>query len=78
MAEGRTPPPNALRYIFQRRVLKRNLLVALVVGCLLTVANQFDVIWSEPFTLRLGVKIFFNFLIPFIVSSVSAAINRTA
>ncbi|RMG54912.1 MAG: hypothetical protein D6723_03895 [Acidobacteria bacterium] len=78
MAEGRTPPPSALGYIFQRRVLKRNLLVALVVGCLLTVANQFDVILSEPFTMRLGVKIFFNFLIPFTVSSVSAAINRTA
>jgi hypothetical protein len=39
-------------------------------------ANQLDVLLAQPFSLRLGTKIFFNFLIPFVVSSTSALINR--
>lgn len=67
---------SAFRYAFTRDVLRRSSVIALVVGCLLTLANQFDVVFSGPYTLRLGVKIFLNFLIPFAVSSVSAAMNR--
>lgn len=68
----------ALRYAFSRSVLRRNLLIALVVGTLLSVANQLDVVLHEPMSARLGVKILFNFLIPFVVSSVSAVLNRKA
>jgi hypothetical protein len=64
------------RYIFTGDVFKRNGLLALVVGCFLTLANQLDVMLSQPFTARLGTKVFFNFLIPFAVSSISAAMNR--
>lgn len=66
----------ALKFALRGNVLKRNLTVALGVGCLLSLANQLDVIRDQPFTLRIGLKIFFNFLIPFLVSSASAAMNR--
>jgi len=66
----------ALRYVFSRGVLRRNLFIALVVGTLLSAANQWDVVLREPMSARLGAKIFFNFVIPFVVSSVSAVLNR--
>ena len=47
-----------------------------IVGCLLTIANQLDVLLAQPFTVRLGTKIFVNFVIPFAVSSTSTALNR--
>lgn len=68
--------PGAIRYAFTRDVVRRSSFIALVVGCLLTLTNQFDVLFSGPYTLRLGVKIVLNFLIPFAVASVSAAMNR--
>ena len=57
-------------------MLKRNGLLAIVVGCLLTLTNQLDVLLTQPFTPLLAMKIFFNFLIPFDVSSAGAAINH--
>jgi hypothetical protein len=57
-------------------VLKRNLLIALAIGSLLSLTNQLDVIVNRGFTPRLVMKIIFNFLIPFCVSSVSALLNR--
>jgi hypothetical protein len=63
-------------YVLSRRVLKRNLVIALIVGGLLTVANQYDVISRGPIPATLLVKICFNFAIPFAVSSVSAYANR--
>ncbi len=63
-------------YLTSGAVIKRNLLIALVVGIILSAANQFDVILNQPWTLRLGIKILFNFLVPFIVASVSAWCNR--
>ena len=50
--------------------------IAAIVGCLLSIANQGDVLLSQPFSTRIGVKLFLNFLIPFTVSSVSAVLNR--
>jgi hypothetical protein len=51
-------------------------MIALIVGSLLTVANQYDVRWRGPIPATLLVKICFNFVIPFVVSSVSAYANR--
>jgi len=65
-----------LRFVLSRRVLRWNLLIALITGSVLSLANQLDVILRGPIDLRLGLKLFFNFLIPFTVSSTSAAINR--
>ena len=67
---------SALRYIFTTGVLRRSIILALIVGCVLTLTNQLDVLLSQPFTARLAVKIILNFLTPFAVSSTSAAINR--
>ncbi len=58
------------------RVFKRNLVIALIVGSLLTVANQFEVILRGSISVSLLVKICLNFAIPFVVSSVSAYVNR--
>jgi hypothetical protein len=65
-----------IRYVFRRDVFKQNSLIALVVGCLLTLTNQLDVMLTQPFTARLATKILFNFLIPFLVSSISAAMTH--
>ena len=70
------PVPDGLRYVFSAIVFKRNCLLAVIVGCLLTLANQLDVLLAQPFSFRLGTKILFNFLIPFVVSSTSALLNR--
>ena len=69
-------PAGVLRYVFSPAVLQRNGLLASLVGCLLTIANQLDVLLAQPFSLRLGTKILFNFLMPFAVSSISAGMNR--
>jgi hypothetical protein len=70
--------PGSIAYIFSREVFRRNCVLAVVVGCLLTIANQLDVLLSQPFSFRLGSKIVFNFLIPFVVSSTSTAWNRNS
>jgi len=67
---------SVLPYVFSPPVLKRSLAIALIVGCVLSIANQYDLLLSTPMNPRLGVKIFFNFLVPFGVSSSSAAAHR--
>jgi hypothetical protein len=67
---------DGIRYVLSGDVLKRNLLIALAVGSLLSLTNQLDVILNRGFTARLVMKIVFNFLIPFCVSSASALLNR--
>ena len=69
---------NAIRYAFARDVLQRNSFIVLVVGSLLTLTNQVDVLLSGPFTVQLGAKVCINFLIPLVVYSASAAMNRHA
>jgi len=69
---------SAARYIFTIEVMRRNALIAVIVGCVLTAANHWDALMREPPNAKLGAKIFANFLIPFIVSSASAALNRRA
>ena len=69
-------PPGPLRYIFSAGVAKRSLAIAVVVGCLLSITNQADVLMQEGLTPMIGFKILMNFFIPFAVSSVSALLNR--
>ncbi|MSO20013.1 MAG: hypothetical protein EXQ56_06035 [Acidobacteria bacterium] len=73
-AESKTS--SAMSYALSAAVAKKSLTIALIVGCLLSIANQGDVLFTQPVTTRIGIKIFLNFLIPFIVSSVSAVLNR--
>lgn len=71
-----TPESGAICYALSRRVVARNSLLAVLVGCLLTLTNQLDVLLTQAFSFRMAMKVFFNFLIPFVVSSASAALNR--
>ncbi len=66
----------AVAYVLAPRVFRTNLVIALIVGSLLTVANQFDVILRGSVSASLLVKICLNFAIPFVVSSVTAYANR--
>jgi hypothetical protein len=66
-----------LPYAFSRPVLRRNMLIALFVGCALSLSNQYDAFLSRQFTSKLAVKVLMNFIIPFAVSTVSAVLNRS-
>jgi Mg/Co/Ni transporter MgtE len=69
---------DGLSYKFFKPVVKRSLLIALVVGCILSFANQYDAFARHEFTTRLGVKVFLNFIVPFTVATLSAIFNRRA
>ena len=59
--------------------LRRTIRIALVVGCVLTLINQADVIVRGDATALTAVKIGLNFVAPFIVSNLGViAGNRTA
>ena len=59
--------------------LRRTIRIALVVGCVLTIINQLDVILKGNATALTGVKIVLNFCVPFIVSNLGVlAATRTA
>jgi hypothetical protein len=59
--------------------LRRTIRIALVVGCVLTIINQLDVILEGEATALTGVKIVLNFCVPFIVSNLGViAAHRTA
>lgn len=77
-ALGRPAEPQlgAFQYILRKDVLRRCSLIAIIVGCVLTIANQYDSLLEGAFTLKLAAKIAVNFLVPFVVSSTSAAVNR--
>ena len=76
MGKTEHPPVGPLGYVFSRRVAGRSLAVAAIVGLILSLVNQGDVLLREPLTAGIAVKLFSNFLIPFAVSSISAALNR--
>ncbi|MDX6770160.1 MAG: hypothetical protein SF051_11560 [Elusimicrobiota bacterium] len=65
-----------LAYAARPAVLRRSVSIALLVGAVLSAANQGGLLLRGPWTWGLYAKIAFNFLVPFIVSSVSAAANR--
>jgi len=63
----------------ERANLGRTIRIALVVGCVLTVINQIDVIVRGNATALTGVKVGLNFVVPFIVSNLGViAATRTA
>jgi hypothetical protein len=68
--------PGPFRFIFSRNVARRSLTIAAVVGCLLSITNQGDVLLQQGLTPTVGLKIGMNFFIPFAVASVSALLNR--
>jgi hypothetical protein len=54
------------------RVLRRCLVIAAVVGTVLTTINLGDLILRGPLDVRLAMKIGANFVVPFIVSNLGA------
>jgi hypothetical protein len=58
--------------------LRRTLRIAVVVGTVLTIINQLDVIVSGNATWLTGVKIAMNFCVPFIVSNLGVLAARPA
>ncbi len=62
-----------LYYWFRRETVRRALKVAGIVGPLLTVINQYDVLFHLEFSPRLLFKVVLTFLVPYSVSSYSSA-----
>ena len=71
-----TRKTGALSYAFSPGVAKKSLAIAVIVGTLLSAANQGDMLLRESFTTTIAIKLLLNFLTPFTVSSVSAVLNR--
>lgn len=64
------------RCAIEPRVLRTNALIAVLVGVVLSAANQFELIRAGALTGRLLAKLGTNFAVPFIVSTLSAVLNR--
>jgi len=62
-----------LYYWFQKRTVLRAVKVAAIVGPILTVINQYDILLSGNYSARVIGKIVLTFLVPYCVSSFSAA-----
>lgn len=62
-----------LYYWFQRRTVLRAVKVAGIVGPILTIINQYDVLLSGNYSPRVMGKILLTFLVPYCVSSFSSA-----
>jgi hypothetical protein len=62
-----------LYHWFRRETVLRAVKVAAVVGPILTVINQYDVLLSLDFSPRLFFKVSLTFLVPYSVSSFSSA-----
>ena len=60
-------------HLLRRETVLRAAKVAAIVGPILTVINQYDVLLSLDFSLRLLAKIGLTFLVPYSVSSFSSA-----
>ena len=78
MVKGGQTGTGAWQYVCSPSVFKRSLLIAVVVGLLLCIANQWDVLLRDPIGISVAIKLFLNYLIPFTVASVSALLNRNS
>lgn len=67
---------DAARYCARPAHLRRTLGIALVVGIVLTLANQGDVLLSGAATLGTGLKVATNFATPFLVSNLGLLSGR--
>lgn len=65
-------PAEALRFCAQRHLLRRTVMVALIVGVLLSAVNQATVFVDGEVTGATWLRIAANFVIPFLVSNVGA------
>jgi len=54
------------------RQIQKALKVSLVVGCILTLINHYEVVLTLSITLKQGVRVALNFVVPFAVSLYSS------
>ncbi len=66
--------PKLLHYWFRRKTVVRAAKMAAIVGPILTVINQGDVLLSGQYSPRVFLKILLTFLVPYLVSSCSSAL----
>lgn len=67
---------DALRYCMQRQYLHRTLVIALVVGTVLTAVNQLDVVLRGDASAAVPFKVAANFFVPFVVSNLGLLSGR--
>lgn len=63
-------------YVCSWTIVKRNACIAVLVGCVLSLINQYDAFADHAFTPKLAMRVGLNFAIPFSVSTISALVNR--
>jgi hypothetical protein len=68
----------ALRICFRREHLRRTVRIALVVGTILTLINQLDVILRGDATALTWTKAGLNYCVPFIVSNLGLLAGKRA
>jgi hypothetical protein len=68
----------ALRICFRREHLRRTVKIALVVGTILTLINQLDVVLRGDATGITWVKTGLNYCVPFIVSNLGLLAGKRA
>ena len=68
----------ALRIVFRREHLRRTLQIALVVGTILIIINQADVIVRGDATAITWVKTSLNYCVPFVVSNLGLLAGKRA
>jgi hypothetical protein len=71
-------PRDALRICFRREHLRRTIKIALVVGTILTLINQLDVIVKGDATTLVWIKAGLNYCVPFIVSNLGLLAGKRA
>ncbi len=69
---------SALRIVFLREHLRRTVRIALVVGTILTLINQADVIVGGDAKTLTWIKVGLNFCVPFIVSNLGLLAGKRA
>ena len=68
----------ALRICFRREHLRRTVRIALVVGTILTLINQADVIFGGDATVITWIKAGLNYCVPFVVSNLGLLAGKRA
>lgn len=68
----------ALSICMRRELLRRTLRIALVVGVILTLINQADVIIGGDASTATWIKVGLNFCVPFVVSNLGLLAGKRA
>jgi hypothetical protein len=69
---------DALSIIMRREHLRRTLRIALIVGVVLTLINQADVIVGGDASASTWIKVGLNFCVPFVVSNLGLLAGKRA